>query len=322
MRQCVILVIFMEDKSRKFIHIRRRVEKIERRMEMKKFFPLILACLMAVALIGCKSSEPNVDTEKPVTEETPVPSPDTTPAANPNIEFYADYSNIPDFGSFAGVPCADKTAEGSSTFYVYKYADILNSETNLSDYYKLLEDEGYLSFDITDEDLLELGAVCYVGMCGNEAVSIVIGPIDVGEFAIMIFGTSASDSETDANQEEGSQQEPSPTPTLEMSEPTPVPTPSTTMGQRNALAKAKDYLSIMAFSYSGLIDQLEYEGYTTEEATYGADNCGADWNEQAAKKAQDYIDLMAFSKQGLIDQLKYEGFTQAQAEYGAAAVGY
>ncbi|MCI9366836.1 MAG: hypothetical protein HFF19_00935 [Oscillospiraceae bacterium] len=159
-------------------------------------------------------------------------------------------------------------------------------------------------------------------MCGNEAVSIVIGPIDVGEFAIMIFGTSASDSETDANQEEGSQQEPSPTPTLEMSEPTPVPTPSTTMGQRNALAKAKDYLSIMAFSYSGLIDQLEYEGYTTEEATYGADNCGADWNEQAAKKAQDYIDLMAFSKQGLIDQLKYEGFTQAQAEYGAAAVGY
>lgn len=105
-------------------------------------------------------------------------------------------------------------------------------------------------------------------------------------------------------------------------EPTPGPTESTTMGQRNALSKAYDYLSIMAFSHSGLIKQLEYEGFTKDEATYGADNCGADWNEQAAKKAQDYMDIMSFSRQGLIDQLKYEGFTQSQAEYGVSAVGY
>lgn len=103
---------------------------------------------------------------------------------------------------------------------------------------------------------------------------------------------------------------------------TPAPTESTTMGQRNALSKANQYLSIMAFSHSGLINQLEFEGYTTEEATYGADNCGADWNEQAAKKAQQYIDLMSFSRQGLIDQLKFDGFTQSQAEYGVSAVGY
>lgn len=78
----------------------------------------------------------------------------------------------------------------------------------------------------------------------------------------------------------------------------------------------------MAFSRSGLIDQLKYEGYTTEEATYGADNCGADWNEQAAKKAQQYMDIMSFSRQGLIDQLKYDGFTQSQAEYGVSEAGY
>lgn len=95
-----------------------------------------------------------------------------------------------------------------------------------------------------------------------------------------------------------------------------------TTGQKNALAKAQQYLSIMAFSYSGLVEQLKYEGFSTEEATYGADHCGADWNEQAAKKAQEYIDLMAFSRQGLIDQLKFEGFTQAQAEYGVSKVGY
>lgn len=102
----------------------------------------------------------------------------------------------------------------------------------------------------------------------------------------------------------------------------PAPTNAATMGQRNALAKAKQYLLVMPFSYSKLIEQLEYEGYTAEEATYGADNCGADWSEQAAKKAQAYLDSMAFSRQGLIDQLKYEGFTQEQAEYGVSAVGY
>lgn len=101
-----------------------------------------------------------------------------------------------------------------------------------------------------------------------------------------------------------------------------TPTESVTIGQKNALAKAKEYLAVMPFSHSGLIKQLKYEGFTEDEAKYGADNCGANWNEQAAKKAQQYIDIMSFSRQRLIDQLKYDGFTQSQAEYGVSAVGY
>lgn len=95
-----------------------------------------------------------------------------------------------------------------------------------------------------------------------------------------------------------------------------------TIGEKNALSSAKSYLRTMPFSYSRLIKQLEYEGYTTTEATYGADNCSADWNEQAAKSAQSYINIMSFSRSELIKQLKYEGFTNEQAEYGATAVGY
>lgn len=95
-----------------------------------------------------------------------------------------------------------------------------------------------------------------------------------------------------------------------------------TMSQENALQKAASYLDTMSFSYSGLIDQLEFEGYSTEDATFAVDHCGADWNEQAAKKAQDYLDFMSFSRSGLIDQLMFEGFTREQAEYGVAAVGY
>ncbi len=92
-----------------------------------------------------------------------------------------------------------------------------------------------------------------------------------------------------------------------------IPDKSLTLGQQNALDKADDYLAFTSFSYSGLIDQLEFEGFTTEEATFAADNCGADWNEQASKKALDYLNYSAFSKTGLIEQLEFEGFTNDEA---------
>ncbi len=95
-----------------------------------------------------------------------------------------------------------------------------------------------------------------------------------------------------------------------------------TMGEKNALSKAKDYLEFTAFSYSGLIEQLEYEKFSHEEAVYGADNCGADWNEQAVLKAKSYLEFSSFSKEGLIEQLEYEGFTHEQAVYGAEQNGY
>ena len=104
----------------------------------------------------------------------------------------------------------------------------------------------------------------------------------------------------------------------------PATTPSTepTLGEKNALEKAKSYLKYSAFSYAGLIEQLEYEGFSTAEATYGADYCGANWNEQAAKKAESYLKYSSFSRQGLIDQLEHEGFTHEQAVYGVTQVGY
>ena len=97
---------------------------------------------------------------------------------------------------------------------------------------------------------------------------------------------------------------------------------STSIGEQNALKKAQSYLSSMNFSRSGLIEQLEYEGFSLEEATYAVDNVGADWYEQAAGKAERYLKYMSFSRSRLIDQLVYDGFTQEEANYGAQAVGY
>lgn len=95
-----------------------------------------------------------------------------------------------------------------------------------------------------------------------------------------------------------------------------------TMGMKNALKSAEQYLDVMPFSYTGLIEQLEFSQYTHEEAVYAADHCGADWNEQAVKSAEQYLSLMSFSRKGLIDQLEYSGFTHSQAEYAAKQCGY
>ena len=88
-----------------------------------------------------------------------------------------------------------------------------------------------------------------------------------------------------------------------------------TRGEQNALDQARNYLDIMAFSRTGLIEQLEYKGYTSSEAEYAAENCGADWYEQAVLKAESYLNVSHFSRAGLIDTLEYAGFTTSEAEY-------
>jgi Host cell surface-exposed lipoprotein len=104
-------------------------------------------------------------------------------------------------------------------------------------------------------------------------------------------------------------------------EPAEPAEPAETAEQENARRSAESYIDTAAFSRSGLIAQLKYEGYSRADATYAVDAIAVDWNEQAAKSAQSYLDTSPFSRSGLIAQLKYEGFTQAQATYGVNAAG-
>lgn len=97
---------------------------------------------------------------------------------------------------------------------------------------------------------------------------------------------------------------------------------STTIGKRNAKKSAKSYISALALSRTQMIEQLEFEGYTTEEATYGADNCGADWNVEAAECAENLLDVMGMSRSQLAEQLEFVGFADEQIEYALEKVGY
>lgn len=94
------------------------------------------------------------------------------------------------------------------------------------------------------------------------------------------------------------------------------PANSETSQQLNARESAESYLRFSAFSRTGLIEQLEYEGYSFEDASYAVDAVEVDWFEQAVKSADSYLEYSSFSRDGLLDQLLYEGFTQAEAAYG------
>ncbi|WP_043470605.1 Ltp family lipoprotein [Arthrobacter sp. Rue61a] len=94
-----------------------------------------------------------------------------------------------------------------------------------------------------------------------------------------------------------------------------------TVSQQNARGKAASYLKFSAFSRTGLIGQLEYNKFSTADATWAVDTMKVDWNEQAAKKAASYLKFSSFSRSGLVDQLIYNGFTPEQAEYGVSTTG-
>lgn len=90
-------------------------------------------------------------------------------------------------------------------------------------------------------------------------------------------------------------------------------------GDKSAVDTALDYLAYMTFSRQQLIEQLRFDGFFTEEATEGVDDCGADWQEQALLAAQSYVDTeaLSYSHDGLIMQLTADGFTNEEALYGA-----
>lgn len=94
-----------------------------------------------------------------------------------------------------------------------------------------------------------------------------------------------------------------------------------TVSQENAIRKAESYLDFTAFSKSGLIDQLEYEGYPTEEAEFAVENIEVNWKEQAVNSAESYMSHSAFSRQGLVDQLIFEGHSEEHANHAADQVG-
>src|SRR5690625_6522542 len=94
-----------------------------------------------------------------------------------------------------------------------------------------------------------------------------------------------------------------------------------TKSQQQAVKMAQNYISYTAFSKNGLIDQLEFEGFDNEDASYAVEKIDVNWKEQAVIMAENYLDYTAFSRSGLIEQLKFEGLSDEIATYAVNEVG-
>lgn len=97
--------------------------------------------------------------------------------------------------------------------------------------------------------------------------------------------------------------------------------PPMTASQEQAVGTAADYLDYSGFSRTGLIQQLEFEGFSHADASFAVDHVDADWNAEAVESAKGYLDYSHFSHSGLVQQLEFEGFTREQAEYGTRKAG-
>jgi hypothetical protein len=187
---------------------------------------------------------------------------------------------------------------GDSTYNITDWNYYKHSETTCL-YNVTLEDDAATMVGIVDDETNSLYGALYLMIPDGQKVKAVIFAKDSdASSASRSAGTTSSSSSKSST------------------------TSNVSTGKKNALRSAESYLDTMAFSRSGLIEQLEFEGYTNEEAVYAVDNCGANWKEQAARCAKSYLSTMAFSRSELIEQLEFEGFTSEQAIYGVTQNGY
>lgn len=321
---------------------------------MKKLFILMLA--LSFCLAGCGSSETNetksvFTTQQIQTTEAPTTETLTTEAPTTQTEIKKFDQTVSDsFGKmhFKMPDGIEKTVDGDDAYF---YADggmvmIEKSDTVVSRYGSL---ESYLdeyvngmiesgSFSVSQKSVVKIDqydafniqgtldvngeTLNYITDCiilSDSMYVVMVGYYNGNEEYFLelrnMILTSMYFDETEETTEAVTE---APKETTEAEAPAGEPT----LGEKNALQSAKSYLDYSAFSAKGLKEQLEFEGYSSDEAQYAVDHCGADWMEQAALSAKQYMDYSSFSRQALIEQLEFEGFTHEQAEHGAEAVGY
>lgn len=302
-------------------------------MKIKKIFAGILAVCMIFIMTGCSSGEGIGEsaTDSAAVSSTKIEDPFFSDSSDSPILITKDYSLS--LTETTVLPAGDPNGIEDSPTLTLRYFLINDSASSL-DVSKTIASSVMVSYD--KPDVIPLTSVTVLNpeteyykrtiapsessfhnavyKLENLTDPVTVRFHDGSDENFPIVGTTTIDISSLAENITPNSENPSPSAETSSS--------SLTLGQLNALETAGDYLDIMPFSYNGLVGQLEYEGYTHEEAVYAADHCGADWNEQAAKLAKSYLDTMTFSRQGLIEQLEYEGFTHDQAVYGVEQNGY
>lgn len=94
-----------------------------------------------------------------------------------------------------------------------------------------------------------------------------------------------------------------------------------TLSQKNAFIKADFLVNDLHYSYDYLVYALvTEEGFSIEDAKFAADNCGADWDQQAVLWIESFGS--GYSRAGLIEVMRWNRFTDEQIEKALSEVGY
>lgn len=299
---------------------------------MKKVLSILLAMLMAVSLCGCDNS-----TDSPSSTPTSPSDPVETSQQNDTEDVPQEPAPPQD------EPKPDETIEPAAEVSLDDLCDLIKniSEGNYESFDVFNDGENVITMNIwqdglavtlrqamdeNDESIKELwgtlketmvdvcNATCeLINTAGSKDVTFLLNILNDLNHENLLLSITDGIVIYDIMENQSFDSSPADPPVSQ--------TDTTTVSQRSALSQAKSYLNVSAFSYEGLIVQLEYEKYTHEDAVYAVENCGADWSEQALKSAKSYLNLTAFSYDGLIDQLKYEKYTADQATYAADNCG-
>ena len=70
-----------------------------------------------------------------------------------------------------------------------------------------------------------------------------------------------------------------------------------------------------------MVHMLERDDkFTPDEALYGANNCGANWDEQAVRCAEKYAEKVGYDFDKLVFQIEWFNYTHDQAVQAATKV--
>lgn len=92
--------------------------------------------------------------------------------------------------------------------------------------------------------------------------------------------------------------------------------------QESAADSARLMLEQGPISHDALVEALEQQGYDSYDAVVAADDCGADWDQQAADAARSAMSEQALSKGALRDELVRHKFTDSQIDAATSSLDF
>ena len=92
--------------------------------------------------------------------------------------------------------------------------------------------------------------------------------------------------------------------------------------EEKIVERAKEYLEVFYFSENDLKEQLEFEGFQSDDVSDALAKLSVDWRQQALSAAKEYLDRNPVTMKGELFNLLTlaKGFTDEDAQYAVDSI--